>query len=626
MKQDFWQLLNSTTILTDGAMGTMLNARGVSFEKCFDELNITNPAVVAEVHREYIEAGAQVILSNTFSANRYKLEKFGLQDKLLEINTAGVELARRVAAASFKDVLIAGDIGPLGVRLAPFGRVQVEDARAAFAEQVQALCSAQVDLIVIETIADLYEARAAVQAAKDISTLPVIVSVTFTRDGRTILGDTPEKAARLLAESGADVIGVNCSGGPAQLLRILGQMKQAATHMKFWVKPNAGWPEQISGRIMYPADPEYFGDYALSFRAAGANIVGGCCGTTPRHIAAMRKALDAAPILDLSKIQTTTIPNVPQVEFESEIEPLTQLAQKLADGKFVIAVEMDPPRGLSTHKLMAGAALLAEAGADVIDVADSPMARMRMSAWAVCDIVQRKAQVETTLHFPTRGRNLLRVQGDLLAAHALGIRNVFVVMGDPTSIGDYPEAADNFDIVPSGLIKLIKEGFNTGIDHSGTSIGQPTSFFVGSALNLCPQDFAVEIKNLRRKLKSGADFFLTQPIFDPQLAESFLKHYASEYGPLERPVLVGILPLFSTRHVNFLHHEVPGVSIPEPIRIRMTNAGDEGVREGIRITTELVEQIKAWAQGIYIMPQFNRYDVAAEMIDAVKTQQDKTEA
>lgn len=627
MKQDFWQLLNSTTILTDGAMGTMLNARGVSFEKCFDELNITNPAVVAEVHREYIEAGAQVILSNTFSANRYKLEKFGLQDKLLEINTAGVELARRVAAASFKDVLIAGDIGPLGVRLAPFGRVQVEDARAAFAEQVQALCSAQVDLIVIETIADLYEARAAVQAAKDISTLPVIVSVTFTRDGRTILGDTPEKAARLLAESGADVIGVNCSGGPAQLLRILGQMKQAATHMKFWVKPNAGWPEQISGRIMYPADPEYFGDYALSFRAAGANIVGGCCGTTPRHIAAMRKALDAAPILDLSKIQaTTTIQNVPQVEFESEIEPLTQLAQKLADGKFVIAVEMDPPRGLSTHKLMAGAALLAEAGADVIDVADSPMARMRMSAWAVCDIVQRKAQVETTLHFPTRGRNLLRVQGDLLAAHALGIRNVFVVMGDPTSIGDYPEAADNFDIVPSGLIKLIKEGFNTGIDHSGTSIGQPTSFFVGSALNLCPQDFAVEIKNLRRKLKSGADFFLTQPIFDPQLAESFLKHYASEYGPLERPILVGILPLFSTRHVNFLHHEVPGVSIPEPIRIRMTNAGGEGVREGIRITTELVEQIKAWAQGIYIMPQFNRYDVAAEMIDAVKTQQDKTEA
>jgi homocysteine S-methyltransferase len=329
----------------------------------------------------------------------------------------------------------------------------------------------------------------------------------------------------------------------------------------------------------------------------------------------MRKALDSAPAQNLAPIQPMEISEISEV---SEVEPPTRLAQKLAAGKFAIAVEMDPPRGLSTHKLMAGASLLAEAGADVIDVADSPMARMRMSAWAVCDIVQRKVEVETTLHFPTRGRNLLRVQGDLLAAHALGIRNVFVVMGDPTSIGDYPEAADNYDIVPSGLIKLIKQGFNLGVDHSGTSIGQPTSFFVGSALNLCPQDFASEIKNLRRKLSSGADFFLTQPIFDPQLAESFLKRYASEFGAFEKPILVGVLPLFSARHVNFLHHEVPGISIPEPIRQRMEKAGEAGVREGIRITAELVENIKLWAQGIYVMPQFNRYDVVAEMIEEIK--------
>lgn len=615
MKPDFLKLLNSSTLVADGAMGTMLNARGVGFEKCFDELNITNPAVVAEVHREYIEAGAQIILANTFSANRFKLEKFGLHNQITQINQAGVELARRVAAASFKDVLIAGDIGPLGVRLAPFGRVQVEDARAAFAEQVKALSAAEVDLIVIETIADLYEAQAAVQAAKENSTCPVVVCITFTRDGRTILGDTPEKAARILAETGADVIGVNCSGGPAQLLRILGQMKQAAAQMRFWVKPNAGWPEQVSGRIMYPADPDYFGDYAVSFRAAGANIVGGCCGTTPRHIAAMRKALDSAPAPQVSSIQVVNQPEIQDIE--TEIEPPTQLAQKLNDGKFVVAVEMDPPRGLSTHKLLAGASLLAEAGADVIDVADSPMARMRMSAWAVCEILQRKANVETTLHFPTRGRNLLRVQGDLLAAHALGIRNVFVVMGDPTSIGDYPEAADNFDIVPSGLIKLIKQGFNTGVDHSGTSIGQPTNFFVGSALNLSPQDFSVEAKNIRRKLKSGVDFFLTQPIFDPKMAASFITRFNNEYGPLDKPILVGILPLFSNRHVNFLHHEVPGINIPEPIRMRMEKAGENSVSEGVRITAELVEQIRSWAHGIYIMPQFNRYDVAAEMIDAV---------
>jgi methionine synthase I (cobalamin-dependent)/5,10-methylenetetrahydrofolate reductase len=621
MTADFFQLLNEQTLLADGAMGTMLNARGVSFEKCFDELNLTNPAVVAEVHREYIEAGAQMILTNTFSANRFKLEKYGLQNQLAAINTAGVELAKRVAAASFKEVLIAGDIGPLGVRLAPFGRVQLEDARAAFGEQVEALCTAGVDLIVIETLADLYEAREAVLAAKEHCSKPVIVSVTFTRDGRTILGDTPEKAARALAESGAEVIGVNCSGGPAQLLRILRQMKQAVasgseTRPYFWVKPNAGWPEQVSGRIMYPADPEYFGSYALAFREAGANLVGGCCGTTPRHIAAMRKALDTAPALQVV-IQTSEVSETSEAP-EAETEPPTQLAQKLAAGKFAIAVEMDPPRGLSTHKLLAGASLLAESGADVINVADSPMARMRMSAWAVCDLVQRQIGIESTLHFPTRGRNLLRVQGDLLAAHALSIRNVFVVMGDPTSIGDYPEAADNYDIVPSGLIKLIKQGFNTGLDHSGTSIGQPTNFFVGSALNLCPQDFAAEVKNLRRKLSSGADFFLTQPIFDPQLAEAFLKRYAEEYGPLDKPILVGILPLFSARHANFLHHEVPGISLPEPLRARMEQAGKAGLQEGIRITTELVAQIKPWAQGLYIMPQFNRYDVVAEIVEKVK--------
>ncbi|MCX6038222.1 MAG: homocysteine S-methyltransferase family protein, partial [Chloroflexi bacterium] len=417
----FFDALAKGTLLADGAMGTMLNARGISFEKCFDELNLTNPAVVAEVHREYIEAGAQIILTNTFSANRFKLKKHGLADKLEEINRAGVELAKRVAAASFKDVLIAGDVGPLGVRLAPFGRVQPEQARAAFAEQISALCSAGADLIVIETMNDLYEAREAVHAAKDACTRPVVVSATFTRDDRTILGDSPEKAARVLTESGANVIGVNCSGGPTQLLRILKLMRQAAPQMKFWVKPNAGWPEQVSGRIMYPADPEYFGDYALSFRAAGASIVGGCCGTTPAHIASMRKALDAAPALTV-EVQPADMVEPVEV-FDDDLKP-SQLAQKLANGKFVIAVEMDPPRGLSTHKLIAGASLLQEAGADVIDVADSPMARMRMSAWAVCDVVQRKVGVETTLHFPTRGRNLLRVQGDLLAAHALGIRNV----------------------------------------------------------------------------------------------------------------------------------------------------------------------------------------------------------
>jgi len=608
--------LSTETILADGAMGTMLHARGVGFDKCFDELNLTNPSAVAEIHREYIEAGAQLILTNTFGANRFKLGKHGLEEKVVQLSQAGVDLAKRVVAASFRDVLVAGSVGPLGVRIAPFGRVQPEQARTAFAEQIGALSEAGAELIVIETMSDLYEIREAIKAARQVCSLPLVASVTFTRDDRTVLGDDPAKVARMLKETGVDVIGVNCSGGPAQLLRILKQMCQAVPDGKFWVKPNAGWPEQVGGRIMYPADAEYFGDYALSFRETGACIVGGCCGTTPQHIAAMRKALAATPQVDQSQIVI-----FPQEEITETVqEQPTQFAQKLTAGGFAISVEMDPPRGLSTHKLLAGASLLADAGADVINVADSPMARMRMSAWAVCDVVQRKVGVETTLHFPTRGRNLLRVQGDLLAAHALGIRNVFVVMGDPTSIGDYPEAMDNYDLVPSGLIKLIKQGFNAGVDHSGTSIGQPTSFFVGAALNLCPPDVESEIKNLHRKAKAGADFFLTQPVYHPDDGPLLLEKYEAKYGKLEKPVLVGILPLVSIRHANFLHNEVPGIFIPDEMRKRIEAAGDaeRGTRVGVEVAVELIDQLKAWAGGVYLMPQFHKFDMVAEIIEKCK--------
>ena len=612
-KNEFLELLSSQTILADGAMGTMLHSHGIGFDKCFDELNITNPAAVAEIHREYIEAGAQLIITNTFGANHFKLRKHGLEDDVKEINHKGVELAKRVISASFKEVLVAGDVGPLGVRIAPYGRVQLEEAREAFAEQIQALADAGADLIVIETMSDIYEIREAIKAAREACDLPVVASVTFTRDDRTLLGDHPAKVARALHETGADVIGVNCSGGPAQLLRILKQMNQAVPDGKFWVKPNAGWPEQVGGRIMYPADAEYFGDYALSFRDAGACIVGGCCGTTPHHIAAMRKVLDTAPQIDQSHIVV-----LPQEDLTEEAqEQPTKFAQKLTNGGFAISVEMDPPRGLSTHKLLAGASLLADAGADVINVADSPMARMRMSAWAVCDVVQRQVGVESTLHFPTRGRNLLRVQGDLLAAHALGIRNVFVVMGDPTSIGDYPEAMDNYDLVPSGLIKLIKQGFNEGVDHSGTSIGQPTNFFVGAALNLCPPDIDNEIKNLHRKIKAGADFFLTQPVYNPNDGPRIIKAYEAKHGKLQQPILAGVLPLVSIRHANFLHHEVPGIFIPEEMRERIEAAGEDGAKAGVEIAVELANQFKAWAGGVYIMPQFHKYDMVAEIIEVI---------
>ncbi|MDH5605408.1 MAG: bifunctional homocysteine S-methyltransferase/methylenetetrahydrofolate reductase [Anaerolineae bacterium] len=603
-------------LLFDGAMGTMLHTRGSGFESSFDELNITNPSLVAEIHREYINAGAEVLLTNTFSANRFKLSEHGLDDKVGDIICAGVNLAKKVVEASFKDVLVAGDVGPLGVRLAPFGRVQLEEAREAFAEQIKHLAECGADLVFIETISDLYEMREAILAARQVSDLPVVASMTFTRDDRTLLGDTPEKVAETIHAAGADVIGVNCSGGPAQLLRILQKMRQVVPEAQFSVKPNAGWPEQVGGRIMYPAGPDYFGEYALAFRHAGACMVGGCCGTTPGHIAAMRKALDSTPREGYQGGLTFRVIESRQVEAAPEKK--SKLAEKLAAGKFAIAVEMDPPRGLSTHKMQAGAGLLADAGADVINVADSPMARMRMSPWAVCDLVQRDIGIETTLHFPTRGRNLLRIQGDLLAAHAIGVRNVFVVMGDPTEIGDYPEAMDNYDLVPTGLIKLVKQHFNAGMDHSGTQIGEPTHFFVGAALNLTPKDPAREIKVLRRKINNGADFFLTQPVYDPASAKAFIDLYTTEHGPLEQPLLVGILPLYGIRHASFLHNEVPGINIPEAIRARMEAAGEDSPQEGTRIAIELVEAIKAWGQGIYLMPPFGRYELVAEIIEAVK--------
>ncbi|KAF0110151.1 MAG: homocysteine S-methyltransferase [Chloroflexi bacterium] len=611
-------LKSGKPILSDGAMGTMLHQRGVAFEGCFDSLNLSQPALVADIHRKYIEAGSQLIQTNTFGANRYKLAQHGLDIKLVEINTAGVELARRAVMASFKNVLIAGDVGPLGVRMAPFGRVQPEQARAAFAAQISALAKAGADLIIIETMTDLYEIVEAVKASKETAPgLPIVASMTFTRDNRTLLGDPPAKVARRIHEEGADVIGINCSGGPNQLLTILKQMKEALPDGLFSIMPNAGWPEQVEGRIMYPAAPEYFGEYAQSFWQAGACLIGGCCGTTPAHIKAMSDVLASAPtvtIREYSDLATTSVESD-----KDTLLPPTSLAKNLSDGTFVIAVEMDPPRGLSTSKLIAGASLLAESGADVIDVADSPMARMRMSPWAVCSLIQRKVGIETVLHFPTRGRNLLRVQGDLLAAHALEVRNVFVVMGDPTAIGDYPGANDNYDLVPSGLIKLIKQGFNAGLDHAGSDIGQPTNFFVGCALNLNPVNMADELKNLRRKLKAGADFILTQPIYDPALISHFFKAYETEDGKLPIPLIVGLLPLASARHAAFLQQEVPGIDIPEGVRKQMEASGDQGAHTGVKLTIELVKQIKPRVQGVYLMPAFGRYDYASEIIEQIKT-------
>lgn len=610
-------LAGGNPVLMDGAMGTMLHANGIGFDACFDELNLTQPDLVGRIHRAYLAAGAQIIETNSFGANRFKLAAHGLEARVGEINAASVQVARLAVHSSGVEALVAGSIGPLGVRLAPYGRVKAAQACAAFQEQIGALVEAGVDLLVIETHSDLAEVAEALRAARNVTSIPVVGSLTFTRDDRTLLGETPARAAEALAAMDLDFIGANCSGGPAQLLRVLRQMRSAAPGKRFSVMPNAGWPERVNSRIMYPATADYFAEYARAFCQAGASVIGGCCGTTPDHIAAMHMALadTESPCLHDEPIDS---PDNAQV-FVSPAPTPTDLASRLRGGRFLISVEMDPPRGLAVQKILAGAHLLAEAGADVINVADSPMARMRMSPWAICQLIQHDVGIESVLHFPTRGRNMLRIQGDLLAAHVLGVRNVFIVMGDPTAIGDYPEAQDNFDIVPSGLIRLIKYGFNAGVDQAGADIGEATSFFVGCALNLGTLDVDQEMRVLKRKVEAGADFALTQPVFDVELAAAFISGYQARYGRLPIPILAGVLPLHNARHAAFLHNEVPGIQIPDALRGTIDSAGKRAPEVGVRVAVDLLRGLSGIVQGAYIMPAFGRYDLAAEVIESLRS-------
>ncbi|MBN2046239.1 MAG: bifunctional homocysteine S-methyltransferase/methylenetetrahydrofolate reductase [Anaerolineaceae bacterium] len=610
------RLKEQRVILMDGAMGTMLNQLGNYEGRCLDELNVTDPAVVAQVHRSYIDAGAELILSNTFGANRYKLAHYHLQERVSELNRAGVELAKKVASASFKDLLIAGDVGPIGVQLYPYGRLRPSDAYEAFTEQIEALIGAGVDLLMLETHTNLKELLKAVQAAKDIAPeIPVIASMTYLRDDRSAMGDDPVEVAEALRDAGVDVIGANCSGGPSQLLRVLSKMKTVVPEARYSIKPNAGWPERSAGRIFYPDSTDYFANYAVSYMQMGASVVGGCCGTTAEHIAAMRHAIEHLPndeiLIEMPAEMREVMP-----EEEDQIGP-TLLSRKLANGEFVVTVEISPPHGHSLHRVRAAANFFKECGFDAINVADSPMARMRMSPWAICNLLQNNIGIETILHFPTRGRNLLRVQGDLLASHATNIRNVFVMMGDPTSVGDYPDAMDAYDLVPSGLIELLSKQLNRGVDAAGKKISEPTAFFVGGALNLNPPNLKRELRVLRRKVEAGVNFLLTQPVYDIEPVKRFLDAYEAEYGKLEVPILAGLMLIRDAQHASFMHHEIPGITIPDAVMERVLAAEDDARQAGEDIAIELACKLKPLVQGIYIMP-FRRYESAAQILDAIR--------
>jgi homocysteine S-methyltransferase len=591
-------------------MGTSLVDRGVPVSACFEALNVLDPSVVAGVHLGFAEAGAAIVWTNTFGASRFKLERHGMGDRVEELNLAGADIARATG------LLVAGSAGPLGVRLAPYGRVRPEQAFDAYAEQLAALAKGGVDLIVIETQTDLNETEQAIAAARQAApAIGVLVTATFTQDDRTLLGSTPGSVAARLVELGADAVGVNCGQGPAQVLRIVRAMRDRAGSTPLVARPNAGGPQSVGGRFLYPATPDYFADSARALLTEGVRVLGGCCGTGTAHVAAMAEAVasgPSAPSIDVTE----------PVESESnwsadEVSP-TELGAKLAEDRFVIAVEMEPPRGFSASRMVAAAETLAQAGADVIDVADSPMAKMRMSPWAACRLIQEATGIETVLHFPTRGRNLLRLQGDLLAVHALGVRNVFVCLGDPVTVGDFPHGTDNVDVTPTGLMSLITEAFNRGTDRAGSSIGEATSFLVGCAISPGRADLQAEVKLLNRKIESGARFALSQPLYSAEPLIAFRRAYEQRFGPLELPILTGVLPLASGRHAEFIHNEVPGVDIPEHALDRMRKAGEAASSEGLSMAVDLVEELAELGAGIYLMPQFGRFDLAADLVEAAR--------
>ena len=615
-------------ILADGAIGTMLYAAGASLDESFDALNLSRPELVLDTHRAYLDAGADLLETNSFGANRFKLEAFGLADRVREINKKAVRLAREAREISGRPALVAGSIGPTGRTLAPFGVVSPEAVRAAFREQIEALLEGGVDLLVLETIGSLDEMTEAVGAARDVSDLPIVASMTFAEDGRTIGGNSPEEVAVRLSKLGLVAIGANCSVGPQRLLPVV---EVLVRHLGEWngtvpavsCMPNAGWPAHVAGRVIYPSSPEYFASFARRAAAAGVRIIGGCCGTTPLHTAAMREALNAwmgergdgaPPQVSTPASRRPRILTAPELDLIPAEGP-TRLRQKLDQGEFVVSVEIDPPKGLNPTKALDGACLLQEAGVDFINVADSPMARVRMSALTMCYLIQHRTGVETILHFTTRDRSLMGLQSELLGAHAVGVRNIIALTGDPPSLGDYPDSSAVYDVDSIGLIRIL-ERLNSGADSAGASIGRSAAFTIACAVDSTRADLKHEAGRLRAKLEAGAHVVMTQPIYDPASWSRFLDVYGVERLPV--PVLAGILPLQSSKHAEFLHNEVPGITLSDEARERMRLAGPDGRREGVRMAQELLQELRPLVQGVYLMPSFGRYEVAAEVLDVLE--------
>jgi len=614
-------------VLADGAMGTMLYAAGVTLDESFDAINLSRPETVAATHQAYLNAGSDLIETNTFGANRLRLETFGHADRVKEINKRGVRLAREAREISGRPALVAGSIGPTARTLAPFGTTDPRLVRAAFREQIEALLEGGVDLLMIETIGTIEEMTEAIAAAKESSDLPIVALMTFAEDGQTIGGSSPEAVVDHLIALDVTALGANCSVGPQRMTLVMEAMaRRLAEHdpsqrdiPALACLPNAGWPAHVGGRVIYRSSPEYFGEFASRAADIGVRLIGGCCGTTPAHTMAMRDALntwstsrhepeDSSHGVEITLASAAT--PIPELDLTPAEGP-SGVSAKLSGGKFLVSVEIDPPKGLNPAKALAGARLLKEAGVDAINVADSPMARVRMSALTICYLIQHQVGVETILHFTTRDRSLMGLQSELLGAHAVGVRNILALTGDPPSLGDYPDSSAVFDVDSIGLVRVLSR-LKAGTDSAGASIGTAANFTFACAVDPTRDDLDHEAGRLRAKIEAGAELVMTQPIYDAAIWRRFLDVYGAEQLPV--PVLIGILPLQSTRHAEFLHNEVPGITLTDAARDRMRRAGAEGRREGVKMAQELLLQLRPRVQGVYLMPSFGRYEVAAEVL------------
>jgi homocysteine S-methyltransferase len=662
MPDPFLAALNDKPLLADGAMGTLLYTRGVNPETCFEQLNLSKPELIQQVHVDYLNAGADVIETNSFSGNRFKLAAFGLEDQVWKLNVAAAKAAKTARDIAGAPAFIAGAVGPTGKLFAHLGGVSEGEVSEAFKAQMEALLAGGVDLFVIETMSSLEETILAIRAARQVARLPIVAQLSFSVEGHTLMGVTPEEAANLLfgdPGQSPDVLGINCGAGPGPVFDSLLRLNAAARahtgtdrleSKKIFLSclPNAGQPSLSGGRYQFMSSPDYCASYVEPYIRAGARLIGGCCGTTPQHIQAMRSSIDhllkTIDPGDLSSSLTAPADHKPiQVSIghsngslrnsESHVGAQEQKQQGVEDSalpalsarlqtmkalpgsgeNFFISVELDPPKGPIARRILQAAQALKLAGADAINVGDSPMARVRMSSLAACQLINQSAGIETIIHFTTRDRNLMGIQADLLGCQALGVKNILALTGDPPSLGNYVHATAVYDVDSVGLIKIITK-LNEGKDIAGNSIGSATQLSIGCAVNPTSKNRQEEIERFKQKLDAGAHFAMTQPVYQASDLTDFLE----EFGPCPVPILVGVMPLHSFKHAEYLHNEVPGISIPDKIRQAMQNAGEAGSALGMSLAEQLLEELMPDCQGTYLVPSFGKYDEMCSLIKSLR--------